>query len=86
MLKILVVVLMTGMTPTGSQDLYIFTDPKFETIAECQTWSQGNVPAIVWNVQKEYGKRPIKQIYCMREEMLKDFLINPQEDPNSKSI
>ena len=74
MLKILVVVLMTGMTPTGSQDLYIFTDPKFETIAECQTWSQGNVPAIVWNVQKEYGNRPPEQIMRVPEETVKLFM------------
>tara|TARA_B100001287_G_scaffold144440_1_gene121477 strand:- start:2653 stop:2910 length:258 start_codon:yes stop_codon:yes gene_type:complete len=85
MLKILVVVLMTGMTPTGHQDLYIFTDPKFDTIQECQQWTQGNVPAIVFNVQREYGNRKISQIYCMREEMLEKFLVNP-ENPFSKSI
>tara|TARA_B100000035_G_scaffold35136_1_gene26585 strand:- start:2866 stop:3123 length:258 start_codon:yes stop_codon:yes gene_type:complete len=85
MLKILVVVLMAGMTPTGSQDLYIFTDPKFETIQECQKWSQGNVPAIIFNVQREYGNRPIKEIYCMREEMLEKYLVNP-DPPNTKSI
>jgi|TARA_B100001094_G_scaffold54972_1_gene50550 hypothetical protein len=80
MLKILVVVLMTGMTPTGSQDLYVFTDPKFDTIAECQAWSQGNVPAITYSVRREYGTRPIEEIYCMREELLKKFL----EDPKSQ--
>ena len=80
MLKILVVVLMTGMTPTGSQDLYVFTDPKFHTIAECQAWSQGNVPAITYSVRREYGTRPIEEIYCMREELLKKFL----EDPKSQ--
>lgn len=80
MLKILVVVLMTGMTPQGSQDLYVFTDPKFDTIAECQAWSQGNVPAITYSVRREYGTRPIEEIYCMREELLKKFL----EDPKSQ--
>ena len=74
MLKILAVVLMFGATPDGARDLYIFTDPEFSTMQECQSWVQSNPNMIFWSVAQQYGQRPVENIFCVNEKRLPDLL------------
>lgn len=53
MLKTLLVVLMMGAGPSGERDLFIFTEPEFESIEKCQAWAQENPESIIVNVQKK---------------------------------
>mgnify|MGYP001251675547 FL=1 len=86
MLKILAVVLMLGATPDGGKDLYIFTDPEFSTMQECQSWVQGNPNLIYWQVAQHYGQRPIENIFCVNEKRLPGLLDPNQPKPGELSI
>ena len=78
MLKILVVVLMVGVTETGGRDLYVFTDPVFETVEECKEWAMTNPGPIIMETAEHYGRRPIENVFCVPEESLKEQLQNGQ--------
>ena len=77
MLKILVVVLMAGVMENGARDLYVFTEPTFNSIEACTEWAQHNPEQVIWTVAREYGQRPIEMVYCVEEEKVKRTIIVP---------
>lgn len=74
MLKTLLVVLMMGAGPSGERDLFIFTEPEFQSIEKCQAWAQENPESIIVNVQKNYGTRPIEMVYCVPERSMPKYM------------
>ncbi len=74
MLKTLLVALMLGAGPNGERDLYIFTEPEFNSIEACQVWANENPETIIYNVTKNYGDRPIEMVYCIPERSMPKYL------------
>tara|TARA_B100002019_G_C20889778_1_gene412876 strand:- start:76 stop:342 length:267 start_codon:yes stop_codon:yes gene_type:complete len=69
----LVVVLFATM----AGDVYIFTNPKFETRQECMRTLQtpDTIAAYTQKLAKEYGRAmPIKLINCLQEDEIKRIL------------
>ncbi len=68
-MKWLVIVIFAGISQDGSRDLYVFTQPTFETKVQCQAdiTDPAVVPILVEQVIKDNGYRPIEKVVCMEE-------------------
>ena len=66
-MKWLVVVVFAGLSPEGDKDLYVFTNPTFDTQIQCQAdiSDPAVVPILVKKVVKDNGPRPIEKVMCM---------------------
>lgn len=72
-MKWLVVVLFA----TPGQDLYIFTDPTFETKQECETSIRDpeQVPKYIKKLSQEYlHLPPIRAVGCIEEQEMKKIM------------
>jgi len=74
MIKILVVAIMSTMTPL-EDDTYIFTEPYFESVQECIVYINFNWTHINMHLENKFGsERPLKNLYCVPEKNLKKYL------------
>ena len=80
-MKWLVVVVFAGLTPQGDKDLYVFTNPTFETQVQCQSdiTDPAVVPILVNKVIQDNGYRKIERVMCMLDNDLIDILETYQE-------
>ncbi len=74
MIKILVVAIMSTMTPL-EDDTYVFTEPYFESVPECIAYINLNIAHINTHLESKFGsERPLKNLYCVPEKNLKKYL------------
>ena len=74
MIKVLVVAIMSTMTPL-EDDTYIFTEPYFESVPECIVYINLNIARINIHLESKFGSgRPIKNLYCVPEKNLKKYI------------
>jgi hypothetical protein len=62
---------------TFAGDVYIFTDPVFETREECMTYIQDRdkIPGLVQKLYSEYGQNmPIQAVNCLEKQTIEDIL------------
>ena len=80
-MKWLVVVVFAGLTPQGDKDLYVFTNPTFETQMQCQAdiTDPAVVPILVNKVIQDNGYRKIERVMCMLDNDLIDIMKSYQE-------
>ena len=80
-MKWLVVVVFAGLTPQGDKDLYVFTNPTFETQVQCQAdiTDPAVVPILVNKVIQDNGYRKIERVMCMLDNDLIDIMKSYQE-------
>ncbi len=80
-MKWLVVVVFAGLSPAGDKDLYVFTNPIFETQIQCQAdiTDPAVVPLLVRKVVKDNGPRPIERVMCMLDTDLIQIMETYQE-------
>lgn len=72
-MKWLIVVLFATM----EGDLYVFTDPTFETQQECRAFitDREKIPMLVEKLNMEYGvPMPIQGVNCIQEELFKEIM------------
>ena len=72
-MKWLIVVLFATM----EGDLYVFTDPTFETQKECRAFitDREKIPMLVEKLNMEYGvPMPIQGVNCIQEELFKEIM------------
>ena len=55
---------------SGSQDLYIIQEPKFETTRQCTQFVMLYNKLIIAKAQKEYPDRKLADILCVPEEQI----------------
>jgi|TARA_B100000123_G_scaffold37137_1_gene24447 hypothetical protein len=74
-MKWLVVVVFAGLSPEGDKDLYVFTNPTFETEVQCQAdiTDPAVVPILVNKVIQDNGYRKIEKVVCMLDNELKEL-------------
>tara|TARA_A100001035_G_scaffold262179_1_gene241762 strand:- start:322 stop:582 length:261 start_codon:yes stop_codon:yes gene_type:complete len=74
-MKWLVVVVFAGLSPEGDKDLYVFTNPTFETEVQCQAdiTDPAVVPILVNKVIQDNGYRKIEKVVCMLDNDLKEL-------------
>ena len=75
-MKWLVIVIFAGITPSGGKDLYVFTNPTFDTQTQCQAdISDPNVvPILVKKVIQDNGPKKIEKVVCMLDKDFKELL------------
>lgn len=72
-MKWLIVVLFATM----EGDLYVFSEPSFETQKECREFimDRSNVPALVGKLFQEYNRQmPIQGVNCIEEKTFERIL------------
>ena len=81
-MKWLVVVVFAGLSPEGDKDLYVFTNPTFDTQIQCQAdiSDPAVVPILVKKVVKDNGPRPIEKVMCMLDTDLIQIMETYQEE------
>ena len=71
---------MMSVYPDGGRDTYLFSEPAFSSLEECQIFTQTNAPTIRMELGAEYGPIPIDSIWCVREDKLKILFQPPGID------
>tara|TARA_B100000676_G_C17875343_1_gene730868 strand:- start:450 stop:716 length:267 start_codon:yes stop_codon:yes gene_type:complete len=88
MLKILIVAVMVGIGQGGERNLFVFTQPIFETTEQCISYVKNNPQEIQLRVAQSYGFRPIEQVLCVDSSKLPTELVPLEDGPpaNKTSI
>ena len=80
--KILLVAIMSFTYPNGNNDIFVFQQPEFDTIAECQTYFKNNSDAVFLRLYREYPNQPPENIYCVPYEAVEEMI--KRNEPVSK--
>ena len=75
-MKWLVIVIFAGLSPSGGKDLYVFTNPTFDSQAQCQAdiSDPDVVPILVKKVIQDNGPKKIEQVVCILDTDFKELL------------
>jgi len=76
-MKWFILVLMLGTFSDGSKDTFLFFEPEFDTVEQCQEYVYRQAPEIKRQMMIEYQGKPIDMVYCVREDKLKKVLQQP---------
>ena len=80
-MKWFILVLMMGTFSDGSKDTFLYFEPEFDTVEQCQEYVYRQASEIKRHMMIEYQGKPIEMIYCVREDRLKKIT-----QPPGKSI
>ena len=73
-----IVAIMLGVHSDGTQDVYIFEQPKehghFHSSMECRDFVRDNPIPIIKALGDQYGERPIQRVVCVPEENVLKFV------------
>ena len=73
-MKWFILVLMIGTQPDGSKDTFLYLEPEFNTVEQCQQYVYHQAPEIRKHMMIEYNGKSIDTVYCVRENKLKEIL------------
>lgn len=73
-MKWFIFVIMLGTYNDGTNDTYLYVQPTFETLEQCQQYVYENSTIIRQNMWNEYDGKPIDRVFCIEENKLKQFL------------
>ena len=65
---------MATMYNNGDVELYMFTDPTFETVEECLAYARTNPGPIMGKLFREFNGAPLQNLLCVTEEQLRKAL------------
>jgi hypothetical protein len=72
-----IVAVMLGVYSDGTQDVYIFEQPKqgnLYSAGECKSFVRDNPLPIMRAIADEFSGRPIQKVICVSEENVKRFM------------
>ena len=73
-MKWFILVLMMGTQSDGSRDTFLYLEPEFNSVEQCQSYVYHQAPEIRKHMMIEYEGKSIETVYCVRENKLKDIL------------
>lgn len=83
-MKWLLVIFMMSIHPNGEHDFYVYSQPSFETVEDCQRYTEYNYAEITQHMQEVFGNLAIENAFCMTERKLNEILpiltVTPEED------
>lgn len=65
------VAIMATMHPGGDVEVFMFTEPTFESVEQCLAYPQTNSQAIIRKLAEEFKGAPIQNLLCATEEQIK---------------
>ena len=72
------VAIMLGVHSNGTQDVFIFQQPKehghFHSSVECRNYVRDNPLPFIKTLASQYGPRPIEKVICVPEKNVNQFL------------
>ena len=80
-MKWFVLVIVMGMYGNGDQDVYVYDEPKLDSLEQCQSWVYTSSAALRVDIQRKFEGRQPQQVFCIREDKLEEFLKLSQGDP-----
>ena len=76
MTKIIILALMVTNSPLEESDSYVFTEPYFDSVAECSLFVNLNMRPIMRHLYDRFGGKKVANIYCIPEKQLNKFFDN----------
>ena len=76
-MKWFILVLMMGTFSDGSKDTFLYFEPEFDTVEQCQEYVYRQAPEIKRHMMIEYQGKPIDTVFCVREDKLKKLIEQP---------
>tara|TARA_B100000073_G_scaffold99172_1_gene78843 strand:- start:377 stop:631 length:255 start_codon:yes stop_codon:yes gene_type:complete len=76
MTKIIILALMVTNSPLEDSDSYVFTEPHFDSVPECQMFVSMNIQPILKHLFKHFDGKRVQNIYCVPEKQLNQFIEN----------
>ena len=76
-MKWFILVLMMGTFSDGSKDTFLYFEPEFDTVEQCQEYVYRQAPEIKRQMMIEYQGKPIDTVYCVREDKLEKLIEQP---------
>lgn len=67
-------IIMIGMYNDGTQDTYLYTEPTFETLEECQQYVYNNSTLLRQEMMREFDGKSIERVFCIEEQKFRKFL------------
>jgi hypothetical protein len=78
-MKWFILVFMLGMNPDGTKDTFLYFQPEFDTVEQCQQYVYQNSTELRNQMLIEFQGRSIEQVYCIREDKINKVLQIPKE-------
>ena len=63
-----------GTFEDGTRDTFLYMEPEFDTVEQCQKYVYRQAPEIKRHMMIEFQGKPIDTVYCMRQDKLKKLL------------
>jgi len=79
-MKWFILVLMMGTFSDGSKDTFLYFEPEFDTVEQCQEYVYRQASEIKRHMMIEYQGKSIDMVYCVREDKIKKVLQQPGQD------
>ena len=76
-MKWFILVLMMGTFSDGSKDTFLYFEPEFDTVEQCQEYVYRQAPEIKRHMMIEYQGKPIDTVFCVREDKLEKLIEQP---------
>jgi hypothetical protein len=76
-MKWLILVLMIGTYPDGSKDTFLYFEPEFDTVEQCQTYVYQTAPEIKQQMMIQFQGKGIDTVFCVRQDRLPAILQSP---------
>ena len=73
-MKWFLVAIMTVLYNGDEKDVYIWSDPHFESSAQCLEFVQQNRSEVSSHLRREFPGDTVSRLLCVEEEKLKQFL------------
>jgi hypothetical protein len=79
-MKWFILVLMMGTFSDGSKDTFLYFEPEFDTVEQCQEYVYQQASEIKRHMMMEYQGNSIEMVYCVREDRLEKILQKPGQN------
>ncbi|MAS63612.1 MAG: hypothetical protein CL815_00095 [Coraliomargarita sp.] len=80
-----IVAIMAMVHTNGDKDLFVFTDPYFETSQECISYVQENQNAVMLRLAREFPNNNLDKIMCVPEENVEKIMESTRPIPEAQT-
>lgn len=83
-MKVFLVAIMALVYNGDEKDVFIWSNPYFESMQECKVWVQENNFDIYTHLMKEFPGDQLDRLLCVQEDKLRQFLEYSQTEQGEK--
>ena len=82
MKTILIVMLMLTNMDFPYEDIYVISQPTFETVSDCQQFVYANDTKLAAKARANFNGRPVHSFYCLDKDLVEELTRELQKDEN----